>query len=240
MGMAVAPPRPGRGSPPNPWPRCGTRPWELTASVTSVVADTGAQRCRRQRGRPRPHVLPPPPPQAVAPSPGVSGGVTATAATIAASPEALSTGAHQPLSTARRGCAHGSVRRPPRLWRKSARRSTVQRPKRSRPRRECPHHHSQVLKAAHPGMPWPTAGRASPTHRDTRLPTVAAAVGAMMPVTTDLHSSQSAAAVNCGCCEYCRGLVASSHLSGRRMSDRLARILGSVEEYAGMNRCAKT
>jgi len=81
--------------------------------------------------------------------------------------------------------------------------------------------------------------RVCPTLRGTRVPMVSAAVVAMTPVATDRHSSQSAAAVKSSRCGHCRGLVAPSHLSGRRMSDRLARILWSVEEYAGMDRCAK-
>ena len=72
--------------------------------------------------------------------------------------------------------------------------------------------------------------RFCPIHRGTRVPMVAAEPPAVKPVATDLHSSQSAAAVDRSRCGYCRGLVAPSHLSGRRMSDRLARILGSAEE----------
>jgi len=81
--------------------------------------------------------------------------------------------------------------------------------------------------------------RVCPTHRGTRVSMIAVAVVAVTPVATDRHSSQSAAVVNSSRCGSCQRLVAPSYLSGRRMSDRLARILWSVEEYTGMDRCAK-
>ena len=200
----------------------------------------GAQICRRERGCPRPHVQPPPPPQMVAPQASVAGGVAATPAKTGAAqkpqprPLPPTSRCRPPVGAGRvalTGALHARGGAPPAALLRGGR---SRRSHGGDVRTTAVGWFRQHIMVCH-------GRRASSLPHPPRHARAHCRCGGRggNSVATDGHSSQSAAAVNSNRFGYCRGLVAPSHLSGRRMSHRLARILGSVEEYTGMDRCAK-